>query len=164
MPETPFGFPYPNPTDPVSLGANDIRALAEAIETHEETGGRFVRGPDSGNWRLLGGGLVPVTIDAAARGRISFGMTVGAILTISVTGSYGGSAMSYLHSIDDQFPPDVTGFYIKLWNTGAAAPQPNVTTVVSWMALVAMPWPTADAPEAKPADEPLNWLLPPEPE
>lgn len=29
---TPLGLPYPLPTDPLSLGANDIRALAEAID------------------------------------------------------------------------------------------------------------------------------------
>jgi hypothetical protein len=32
MPATPKGFPYPTPDDPVSLGANDIRALAEASD------------------------------------------------------------------------------------------------------------------------------------
>lgn len=32
MPTTPQGFPYPTPDDPVSLGANDIRALAEAAD------------------------------------------------------------------------------------------------------------------------------------
>lgn len=34
MPNTPLGLPYPSPTDPVSLGANDIRALAEAVEAY----------------------------------------------------------------------------------------------------------------------------------
>jgi hypothetical protein len=32
MGTTPLGLPYPDPDDPVSLGAADIRALAEAAE------------------------------------------------------------------------------------------------------------------------------------
>jgi hypothetical protein len=32
MPSTPRGLPYPNATDPVSLGASDIQALAEAVD------------------------------------------------------------------------------------------------------------------------------------
>lgn len=32
MPTTPRGYPYPTPADPVALGANDIRALAEKID------------------------------------------------------------------------------------------------------------------------------------
>lgn len=34
MPNTPRGFPYPTPADPVSAGANDMRALAEAIDSN----------------------------------------------------------------------------------------------------------------------------------
>lgn len=35
MPTTPKGFPYPAPTDPVSSGANDIKLLAEAVDTYQ---------------------------------------------------------------------------------------------------------------------------------
>jgi hypothetical protein len=33
MPTTLHGYPYPDPTAPVSAGANDIRALAEAVDS-----------------------------------------------------------------------------------------------------------------------------------
>jgi len=32
--QTPRGFPYPLPTDPVSAGASDIKALAEALDAY----------------------------------------------------------------------------------------------------------------------------------
>ena len=34
MGTTPKGFPYPEPTDPVAAGADAIKALAQAIDTH----------------------------------------------------------------------------------------------------------------------------------
>lgn len=38
MPTTPRGLPYPTSSDPVALGAANIQALAEAIETLKELG------------------------------------------------------------------------------------------------------------------------------
>jgi hypothetical protein len=38
MPVTPRGLPYPTPDDPVALGANDIRALAEAVDALKALG------------------------------------------------------------------------------------------------------------------------------
>lgn len=79
MAQTPYGVPYPTPTDPVSAGANDIRAVAEALDA-----------------RVLAGSLDWGDPGAAADTRLyraSAGIlkTDGALYTVGELASYADS-------------------------------------------------------------------------
>jgi hypothetical protein len=104
MPATPRGFPYPTPDDPVSLGASDIRALAEALDAYPALG--FFYSIEAGVVRTLSAlyvsGTVAVDMDdtgdrlqfgspgdaqlwrsAAAMLEANSGLTVGGVLYVN---------------------------------------------------------------------------------
>ena len=131
MPSTPIqGLPYPTPDDPVALGANDIRALADSLEMLSPA-----RGPnDSGRWQLLGASTVGTT-DENGGVRVDWPTPVVGVMSVVACSGIGWGIPDLVVNVDDAVPPDATGFYVRARSvSGAWVAAQQIR--FNWIALV----------------------------
>lgn len=90
MPNTPiYGFPYPTPDDPVSQGASDIRALAEAVEALDAGIVYADGGPGS---VIPDGGYIEI-VNSGAHSYSGKPVTVEVFIPVLVVGNVSGNSV-----------------------------------------------------------------------
>jgi hypothetical protein len=125
MPTTPKGLPYPDPTSHVSLGAADIRALAEGIDVWA-----LAHGPTAGEW-LFQGNLTQITTNASGDAPILFPVIFTSIR--SVVAWNGADAISPGTTIACR-SYDNNGFTIRAYQPSGAVAPGGWNVGVMWLA------------------------------
>ena len=124
MSATPnLAFPYPTPADPVALGANDIRALAEALDTFLDS------------QPLIQHGVTQVTLDAGSNFQIVYPINYRSGQPTVQASDYqpvgASSAISIPVVVFDLSPDHFSGRATSL----AGAPLVGSQIFVAWIAI-----------------------------